>query len=80
MSQEKIKTDDLRVIALAEIRARRGCEDIGDVSISHVTDPRSKSNWSLAIVAYGSTDRDTAQLAALVVQRDLQRKYELIVG
>ncbi len=80
MPPDKIDMNALKTIALAEIRARRGCGDIAEVSIFHVTDPRSKSNWSLTIIDYGSADRDAAQLAALVVQRDLQRKYELIVA
>ena len=79
MLPDKIEMNKLKVIALAEIRARRGCEDVSEISISHVTDPRSKSNWSIAIIGYGSADRDAAQLAALVVQRDLQRRYELII-
>lgn len=79
MRPDKIEMDKLKAIALEEIRARRGCEDIRDIFIFHVTDPRSKSNWSIAIVGYGSADRDAAQLAALVVQRDLQRRYELII-
>ncbi len=74
MTQDKISMGSLKAIALAEIRARRGCEGIADIAISHVTNPRSKSNWALAIVDSGSADRDAAQLAALVVQRDLHRK------
>ncbi len=80
MPHEKVKKESLKVIALHEIRARRGCEDVTDVSIHDVTYERSKSNWSLAVAAFGNANRDTAQLAALVVQRDLQKRYQLITG
>ncbi len=79
MTQDKISMEDLKAIALADIRARRGCEGIADIAISYVSNPRSRNNWALAIVAYGDADRDAAQLAALVVQRDLQRKYDIII-
>jgi hypothetical protein len=78
MPQVEVLTDDLKAIALGEIRSRRGCEGVKDIFIQRIVFERARSNWSLTLADLGSADRNTAQLSAIAVQRDLQRKYQVL--
>lgn len=78
MPQVEVLMDDLKAIALGEIRSRRGCEGVKDISIQRIVFERARSNWSLTLIDLGCADRNTAQLSAIAVQRDLQRKYQVL--
>lgn len=78
MSTEGVTMDNLKLMALAEIRSYDGCEDVRDVGIYHVTDDRADSNWSISVISLGAADKNTADRAALYAQSKLRRQYHLM--
>ena len=56
---------ELQSLVLAEIRKHDGCEDVTDVSIYRVVDPRAENNWSVSVVGCGSAAPDVASRAAV---------------
>jgi len=77
MPQIAVPGDELKQIALSNIRSRRGCDGVADIVILRVNFEKARSNWSLKITDFGSADRDLAQLSALTVQRFMQQRYKL---
>jgi hypothetical protein len=77
MAKTLVSMDELKRLILAEIRKHDGCEDVTDVSIYHVTDDLSDSNWSVGVVACGGAAPDAANRAAINAQVALRRSYEL---
>jgi hypothetical protein len=78
VSKTRVTMAELQGLVLADIRANEGCEDVTDVSIYHVTDDRSESNWSVGVVGCGSATPDAANRAAINAQIALRRKYDLL--
>lgn len=77
MPQVAVPADELKTIAISNIRSRRGCEGIADIVILRVNFEKARSNWSLKITDFGNADRDLAQLSAITVQRHMQQRYRL---
>ena len=78
MAKTPVSMAELQRLMLAEIRRHDGCEDVTDVSIYHVTDEQSESNWSVGVIGCGSADPDAANRAAINAQIALRRKYDLL--
>ncbi len=78
MPRIEIILDDLKEIALAEIRSRRGCEGVMDILIRPVEVGRTKINLSISITNFGNAERTPAQLAVMAVQRDMEKRYRLL--
>jgi hypothetical protein len=76
MAKSLISMDDLRWLALKEIRKQSGCSSVASIAINHVTDSHADSNWSLCVVSAGAADANTAARAALTVQHALRRDYD----
>ena len=77
MAKTLVSMDEIRRLVMTEIRKQDGCEDVTDVSIYHVTDHLSDSNWSVGVVGCGEAATDAANRAAINAQVALRRSYEL---
>lgn len=77
MERQEITPNRLHMIALTQIRLRRGCEGIESISIDRLTFEGAQPNWGLTIIDYGTADKDLVDLAAMMVERDLGRVYTL---
>jgi hypothetical protein len=76
--KERLPLRDLKQIALKKIREHRGCHDVEDISICHVVDNGSNSNWAISW-GLGGSDRTAASKAALYVEQEMAWSYELII-
>jgi hypothetical protein len=47
MAKIRKSAAELKRMALEEIRAYRGCEDVADVGIYRIIDDRADCNWSI---------------------------------
>lgn len=77
MSKTLLPADDLRIIALTEMRKQQGCSGVLDVSIDLITDSSAENNWSMRVESFGHADVNTATRAAIYVQHALRRDYVL---
>jgi hypothetical protein len=80
MTKTRVSVLDLHRRALAEIRKLPGCHNVQEVAINRVTDERAEFNWSLCVLAAGAADANTAARAALHVQSQLRRDYDLLTN
>jgi len=78
MTKTRVSVLDLQRRALAEIRKLPGCHNVQEVAINRITDERAGFNWSLCVLAAGAADANTAARAALHVQSQLRRDYDLL--
>jgi hypothetical protein len=56
MNKRLISIEELKQIALREIRAYPGCEDVSAVGIYPITDEVVESNWSVQVVSGEGVD------------------------
>jgi hypothetical protein len=77
MAKTLLSMQDLQARALAEIRKQPGCSSVRLIAINHVTDQQAENNWSMCVLSAGAADANTAARAALDVQHDLRRDYDL---
>jgi hypothetical protein len=80
MAKIRKSAEELKQMALEEIRAYRGCEDVADVGIYRIIDDRADCNWSISVLSLGSADGDQAHRAAIEVQDKLSSKYDLLTS
>jgi hypothetical protein len=73
-----LSVPDLRRRALAEIRQQPGCHNVQEIAINRVTDERVHHNWSLCVLSAGAADANTGARAALHIQGNLRRHYNLM--
>lgn len=71
-----VSLDELRQIALKKIREHRGCRDVEDVSVCPIANPDPGENWAISC-GVGGSDKAAASKAALYVQQEMRRDYEL---
>jgi hypothetical protein len=67
---------ELKQIALTKIREHRGCHDVEDVSVCPLED--SDPNWAISC-GVGGSDKTAASKAALYVEQEMSRSYELLI-
>lgn len=70
--------DELKQVALKKIREHRGCFDVEDLSVCQIEDSELDSNWAISC-GVGGSDRTAASKAALYVQEEMRRTYELLI-
>jgi hypothetical protein len=75
--RQRLPLADLKQIALKKIREHRGCHDVEDISICPVEDCTSGQNWAISC-GVGGSDKAAASKAALYVEREMVRGYELL--
>lgn len=69
---------ELREIALGKIRDHRGCRDVEDLSVCPIENCGSDPNWAISC-GVGGSDPRAASKAALYVQEEMRRSYELLI-
>lgn len=67
---------ELKQIALAKIQEHRGCHDVQDLSVCRIDN--SDPNWAISC-GIGGSDKRAASKAALYVQEEMRRNYELLI-
>jgi hypothetical protein len=67
---------ELKQIALAKIREHRGCHNVEDLSVCPIEN--SEHNWAISC-GIGGSDKTAASKAALYVQEEMRRNYELLI-
>lgn len=70
--------DELRRLALKEIRRYRECEGVSSVGIHPIDDVRAGCNWSITVDDLGTAQGDVARRAAIEVQERLSAKFDLV--
>ena len=68
---------ELKQIALAKIKEHRGCHDVQDLSVCPIEN--SDPNWAISC-GVGGSDKRAASKAALYVQEEMRRSYELLIN
>jgi hypothetical protein len=77
MTRTMLSIRDLQARALAEIRKQPGCSTVRNIAINRVADARAENNWSMCVLSAGAADANAAAHAALHVQHELRRDYDL---
>jgi len=77
MSKIRKSTNELKRMALKQIRSYRGCGTVVDVGIHPINDDRADCNWSISVLNLGDADGDLAHRASIEVQDKLSRKFDL---
>ncbi len=77
MSKIRKSTDDLKQMALKQIRSYRGCGTVVDVGIHPIDDDRADCSWSISVLDLGGARSDIARRASIEVQDQLSRKFDL---
>lgn len=67
---------ELKQIALAKIKEHRGCHDVQEISVCPIEN--SDPNWAISC-GVGGSDKRAASKAALYVQEEMRRNFELLV-
>jgi hypothetical protein len=70
---------ELREIAFAKIRDHRGCRDVEDPSVCPIESDGSDPNLAISC-GVGGSDLRAASKAALYVQEEMRRSYELLIN
>jgi hypothetical protein len=69
---------ELKQIALTKIREHRGCHNVEDVSVCPIDNAGEEPNWAISC-GVGGSDKTAASKAALYVQDEMRRSYDLII-
>ena len=77
MSKSRKSTDELKRMALKQIRSYRSCGTVVDIGIHPINDDRADCNWSISVLNLGNADGDLAHRASIEVQDQLSRKFDL---
>lgn len=77
MSKIRKSTDELKQMALEQIRSYRGCGTVVNVGIHPIDDDRADCNWSISVLDLGGARGDIARRASIEVQEKLSRKFDL---
>jgi hypothetical protein len=77
MSKIRKSTDELKLMALKEIRSYRDCGTVAEVGIHPINDERADCNWSISVLNLGEADGDLAHRASIEVQDRLSREFDL---
>jgi len=80
MSKIRKTAGQLKLMALADIRAYRGCKTVAEVGIRSIADDRAECNWSIFALNLGDADGDLAHRAAIEVQDRLSSEFDLLTG
>lgn len=78
MAKKLVSMLDLKALLLSEVRKHDECQDVTDVGIYRVLDPRSENNWSVSVIGCGSAPADVANRIAMAAQDRLGRLYDLV--
>ena len=76
MPKALIAKQTLEHMALAEIRARAGREDVRSIEIDYVYDQKIDSNWKISVVKCGR-DHNAPSPAVMYVHNKLRAQYNL---
>ena len=68
---------ELKQMALAKVREHRGCHDVEDLSVCPI-DNGPDYNWAISC-GIGGSDKTAASKAALYVQDEMRRSFELLI-
>jgi hypothetical protein len=78
MPKIRKSAEELKRMALKEIRPYRGCETVTDVGIYPIQDDRAGCNWSISVTDLGTADGDLSHRAAIEVQDKSSSEFDLI--
>jgi hypothetical protein len=67
----------LEHLLLLEVRTRPGCQNVKEIEVDRMDDPRFEENWKVGRICYGSASLAVAQDAAFVAQDKLRHRYSL---
>ncbi len=75
-----IPREELEEVMLAELQVTVACADVREVAIFGATGLRSGATWIVASFLPGSSDADLSLEIVRHVERDLQSKYDMMLG
>jgi hypothetical protein len=75
-----IPREQLEDVVLAELQVTVACADVREVAIFGATGLRSGATWIVASFLPGSSDADLSLEIVRHVERDLQSKYDMMLG
>jgi len=78
MPKLRLTMPELQRRALSEVRRQPGCQNVQEVAINRLEADNADHNWSLCVVAAAAADANTAARAAVSVQSELRRDYDLL--
>jgi hypothetical protein len=79
MKKARISKYELKRLALWEIQAARGCEEIYLVEIEYVADGRGRSNWMITTISYEACSPRNALAVIWRTQNKLRQQYDLMI-
>jgi hypothetical protein len=74
--KERLPLTQLKLLALKKIREHRRCHDVEDISICPIASDGSDPNWAISC-GFGGFDKIAASKAALYVEQEMTRSYEM---
>jgi hypothetical protein len=80
MHKISIPREELEEVMLAELQVTVACADVREVAIFGATGLRSGATWIVASFLPGSSDADLSLEIVRHVERDLQSKYDMMLG
>lgn len=75
--KERLPLTQLKLLALKKLREHRRCHDVEDISICPMASDGSSPNWAISC-GFGGSDKIAASKAALYVEQEMTRSYEMI--
>ena len=74
--KERLPLTQLKLLALKKFREHRRCHDVEDISICPMAGDGSDPNWAISC-GFGGSDKIAASKAALYVEQEMTRSYEM---
>jgi hypothetical protein len=75
-----IPREELEEVMLAELQVTVACADVREVTIFGAAGLRSRATWIVASFRPGSSDARLSLETVRHVERDLQSKYDMMLG
>jgi hypothetical protein len=75
-----ILREELEDVMLAELQVTVACADVREVAIFGIAGLRSGATWIVASFLPGSSDADLSLETVRHIERDLQSKYDMMLG
>jgi hypothetical protein len=79
MAKIRISKYELERLALWEIQAARGCEEIYLVEIEYVANGPGRSNWMITTISYETYSPRNALAVIWRTQNKLRQQYDLMI-
>jgi hypothetical protein len=75
--KQSLPLSELTQVALKKIREHRLCHDVEDLSICPIMNGNAYCDWAISW-GVGGSNKIAASKAALYVQEEMRRSYELL--